>query len=41
VRGCCRTWASLTGIWATDPIYARTVLDIYQQMLLFSLQGAP
>jgi hypothetical protein len=33
VRGCCVTWQSLTGVWATDPIYGPVILNIYQQML--------
>jgi hypothetical protein len=39
VRGCCRTWGALTGVWATDPVYARTILEVYQQILLFTLQA--
>jgi hypothetical protein len=32
-RGCCPTWESLTGTWATDPLYGSQILLIYQQML--------
>ncbi|HUJ65107.1 MAG TPA: glucosaminidase domain-containing protein [Acidimicrobiales bacterium] len=35
-RGCCQTWESLTGIWATDPTYGAQILSIYQQMLAFA-----
>jgi hypothetical protein len=38
-RGCCRTWSSLTGHWATDPDYGRTILEVYQTMLSFALAG--
>jgi hypothetical protein len=31
--GCCSTWESLTGIWASDPSYGEQILLIYQQML--------
>ncbi|MHB1535246.1 MAG: glucosaminidase domain-containing protein [Acidimicrobiales bacterium] len=36
-RGCCPTWQSLTGKWATDPIYGQTLLAMYQQILSFAL----
>jgi flagellum-specific peptidoglycan hydrolase FlgJ len=32
--GCCQTWESLTGVWATDPTYGAQILSIYQQMLV-------
>jgi hypothetical protein len=32
-HGCCGTWESLTGVWATDPNYGAQILSIYQQML--------
>jgi flagellum-specific peptidoglycan hydrolase FlgJ len=35
--GCCQTWQSLTGVWATDPAYASKILSLYQQMLTFAL----
>jgi hypothetical protein len=42
VRGCCRTWNSLTGVWATDPEYGTTVLAVYTEMLSFAVsQPAP
>ncbi|MBV9662197.1 MAG: glucosaminidase domain-containing protein [Acidimicrobiales bacterium] len=34
-QGCCSTWDSLTGVWATDPIYGSQIVGIYQQMLRF------
>jgi Mannosyl-glycoprotein endo-beta-N-acetylglucosaminidase len=34
--GCCQTWESLTGIWATDPTYGAQILTIYQGMLAFA-----
>ncbi|MDA8062621.1 MAG: glucosaminidase domain-containing protein, partial [Actinomycetota bacterium] len=36
-EGCCRTWPSLTGVWATDPVYGRSILVLYQQMLAWAL----
>jgi hypothetical protein len=35
-QGCCQTWESLTGVWATDPSYASSILSLYQQMLTFA-----
>jgi hypothetical protein len=34
--GCCQTWESLTGVWATDPTYGAQILTIYQGMLSFA-----
>ncbi len=34
--GCCQTWESLTGVWASDPTYGAQILSIYQQMLAFA-----
>jgi hypothetical protein len=34
--GCCQTWESLTGVWATDPSYGTKILSIYLQMLNFA-----
>jgi Mannosyl-glycoprotein endo-beta-N-acetylglucosaminidase len=34
--GCCQTWESLTGVWATDPTYGAQILSIYQQMLAYT-----
>lgn len=33
VKGCCRTWSELTGIWATDPNYGLKIMQIYDSML--------
>lgn len=38
--GCCPTWESLTGVWATDPTYGSQILSIYGQMLDWAL-GRP
>jgi hypothetical protein len=35
--GCCSTWESLTGVWATDPYYGAEILGIYQQILGWAL----
>jgi Mannosyl-glycoprotein endo-beta-N-acetylglucosaminidase len=35
--GCCATWESLTGVWATDPLYGSSILGIYDQMLSYAL----
>jgi hypothetical protein len=37
VRGCCPTWNSLTGVWATDPRYGAVILDVYTEMLSFAV----
>lgn len=37
--GCCATWESLTGVWATDPYYGAEILGIYQQILGWALSG--
>ncbi len=37
--GCCQTWESLTGIWATDPTYGAQILSIYQEMLAFAARS--
>jgi hypothetical protein len=34
--GCCATWESLTGVWATDPAYSVKILTMYLQMLNFA-----
>jgi hypothetical protein len=39
LSGCCTTWESLTGVWATDPYYASQILGIYQGMLDQALAG--
>jgi hypothetical protein len=33
VKGCCPTWYSLTGTWATAPTYGPVILGLYQQVL--------
>jgi mannosyl-glycoprotein endo-beta-N-acetylglucosaminidase len=38
-HGCCSTWESLTGVWASDPTYASQILGIYQRMLSFTLSS--
>jgi hypothetical protein len=39
--GCCPTWESLTGTWATDPIYAFSILSTYESMLQFAATMPP
>ncbi|HET9071393.1 MAG TPA: glucosaminidase domain-containing protein [Acidimicrobiales bacterium] len=39
VEGCCTTWPSLTGVWATDPLYGRSILLMYQSMLAWALSS--
>ncbi len=42
VRGCCGTWQSLTGVWASSPIYGNSILSLYLSMLAAALgTGAP
>lgn len=33
VAGCCQTWLSLGGVWATNPDYGYAILSIYQEIL--------
>ncbi len=33
VHGCCPTWMSLTGVWATSLAYGVSILGLYQQLL--------
>jgi hypothetical protein len=33
VGGCCQTWMSLAGTWATNPDYGVEILSVYKQML--------
>jgi hypothetical protein len=40
-RGCCPTWESLTGVWATDPFYGVQILTLYQGMLTFAGAQTP
>ncbi len=36
VKGCCPTWYSLTGTWATAPTYGPVILDLLRRVLDFS-----
>jgi len=36
-RGCCGTWESLTGVWASDPNYATKVLGMYSDILIYAI----
>jgi hypothetical protein len=40
-EGCCSTWPSLTGVWATDPVYALSILQLYVQMLSWAISHLP
>jgi hypothetical protein len=40
-RGCCSTWNSLTGVWATDTAYGATILEVYASMLGFAVDRLP
>ena len=33
VAGCCPTWLSLAGVWATAPDYGFSILTVYKQMI--------
>jgi hypothetical protein len=33
VGGCCQTWMSLAGTWATNPAYGVEILNVYKQIL--------
>jgi hypothetical protein len=39
--GCCETWNSLTGKWASDPNYGPEILQIYYSMLQYALNHPP
>ena len=39
--GCCPTWESLTGVWATDPSYGVQILTMYSQMLQLATTNQP
>jgi Mannosyl-glycoprotein endo-beta-N-acetylglucosaminidase len=39
-RGCCSTWESLSGVWATDPSYGTDILSIYEEMLAYAAAAA-
>jgi len=36
VRGCCQTWTSLDGVWASGPHYGETALQIFLSMLTWA-----
>jgi N-acetylmuramoyl-L-alanine amidase len=40
-RGCCPTWESLTGVWASDPDYGIQILTMYEQMLDLATTDQP
>ena len=37
VRGCCGTWQSLTGVWASSPIYGPVIMGQYLSMLNYGM----
>jgi len=37
VAGCCSTWLSLGGVWATNPDYGYEILSIYQEILNWAI----
>ncbi|MGH9078317.1 MAG: glucosaminidase domain-containing protein, partial [Acidimicrobiales bacterium] len=37
VGGCCTTWISLSGTWATNPNYGYEILSVYKQILDWTL----
>lgn len=39
--GCCPSWQSLTGTWASNPQYGQVVLTLYQKMLDYALSKPP
>lgn len=39
VRGCCPTWTSLTGVWATDPGYGAKLMKIWNAIMGHALEG--
>jgi Mannosyl-glycoprotein endo-beta-N-acetylglucosaminidase len=40
IEGCCLTWMSLAGTWASSPAYGYDILNIYNQMLAWALPRA-
>ena len=40
-RGCCGTWNSLTGKWASDPAYGPRIMEVYLSMLDYALSQPP
>jgi hypothetical protein len=39
VTGCCPTWMSLTGVWATSTTYGVGILTLYQRIVEWALPG--
>jgi hypothetical protein len=39
VQGCCSTWMSLAGVWATNRAYGFEILSVYKEMLDWALLG--
>jgi hypothetical protein len=39
VEGCCTTWMSLAGVWATNAAYGFEILSVYREMLDWALYG--
>ncbi len=39
VDGCCTTWMSLAGVWATNPAYGFEIMSVYREMLDWALLG--
>jgi hypothetical protein len=37
VAGCCQTWLSLSGVWATNPNYGYEILSVYQKILNWAI----
>jgi hypothetical protein len=37
IAGCCSTWLSLAGTWASTPTYGYDILNIYNQMVAWAL----
>jgi hypothetical protein len=37
IEGCCLTWMSLAGTWASSPAYGYDILNIYNEMLTWAL----
>ncbi len=39
VQGCCSTWMSLAGVWATNRAYGFEIMSVYKEMLDWALLG--
>ncbi len=39
VQGCCSTWMSLAGVWATNRAYGFEIMSVYKDMLDWALLG--